>query len=356
MLRKNTEVLQGVLDAMRDMLRVLDLEQRVVLSNKSYEQCFGMQQGRACNEMFCLTGVCRNCVSKRALLTGEAQQKNKKFQGRTYWVNASPLYDSDGTAVGTVEVFRDITEHARQQDALRQQNKRLLREANLAARMQRDLFLAQGQPDAHVKVASRYLPASSLGGDMFGCLRQSDGRVGFYVADVSGHGMAAAMITLLLANVLRGVQADTAVQILNRARGAFLSMVHDEQLYVSMFVALLDPATGQLEWANAGLNAVPLLAGPDGLERLYMPSLPICNWEDEIIYRGQMSIMPENGRLLLFTDGLLDQKSSRLSEAELERRMLRQDGEDLLRSLEKQVLPDHEDDVCMLLITRTTAE
>jgi hypothetical protein len=113
---------------------------------------------------------------------------------------------------------------------------------------------------------------------------------------------------------------------------------------------------GNWSGQTQGLNAVPLLAGPDGLERLYMPSLPICNWEDEIIYRGQMSIMPENGRAALFTDGLLDQKSSRLSEAELERRMLRQDGEDLLRSLEKQVLPDHEDDVCMLLITRTTAE
>jgi hypothetical protein len=97
---------------------------------------------------------------------GGGAAKNKKFQGRTYWVNASPLYDSDGTAVGTVEVFRDITEHARQQDALRQQNKRLLREANLAARMQRDLFLAQVSRIAHVKVASRYLPASSLGGDM----------------------------------------------------------------------------------------------------------------------------------------------------------------------------------------------
>jgi hypothetical protein len=53
--------------------------------------------------------------------------------------------------------------------------------------------------------------------------------------------------------------------------------------------------------------------------------------------------MPENGRLLLYTDGLLDQKSSRLTEEELERRVIRQSGETLLSGLEKQVLVTHVD-------------
>lgn len=352
---KTAEVLQGVLDAMQDMLRVLDLSQHVVMSNQSYARCFGSQVGCACSDMFCVGSPCRNCVSKQALATGNTHQKNKRFRGRTYWVNASPLYDSEGNSIGTVEVFRDITDQLKQQEALRAQNKRLLRESNLAARMQRELFLAQGLPDARVSVISRYLPASSLGGDMFGCFKQQDGRLCFYVADVAGHGMAAAMITLLLANALRGIRANSAVHMLYKAREAFLSMVNDIQIYVSMFVAILDPATGKLEWSNAGLNAVPLLVGNDGMERLYAPSLPICSWEEVITYYCQESYMPEDGRLLLYTDGLLDPKSSRLTEEELERRAMRQSGEILLAGLEKQVLTTHEDDVCMLLITRLSA-
>lgn len=348
MLRSSAEILLGVMDAMQDMLRVLDLSQRVVMVNRSYAERFGMQEGRPCNEMFCMSGACRVCVSKKAIQTGQSQQKNRRFRGRTFGVSASPLYDASGKPLGTVEVFRDITEQTRQRDALRAQNKRLLREANLAARMQRQLFLPQGQPDPRVTVSSRYLPASSLGGDMFGCLQQNDGRIGFYIADVSGHGMAAAMITLLLANVMRNAHAKSAVELLMTAREAFLNMVQDSQLYVAMFVALLDPDTGMLSWANAGLNAVPLLLNANGLSYLYAPSLPLCNWEEHPVYQEHTLCMGDYGRLLLYTDGLLDQRSSSLSEAELERRMQRQDGEELLSALEKQVLFHHEDDVCML--------
>ncbi len=356
MLRSSAEILFGVMDAMQDMLRVLDLSQRVVLVNRSYAEQFGMQEaGHACNGMFCMSGACRLCISKKAILTGQSQQKNRRFRGRTYHVNASPLYDASGKPIGTVEVFRDITEQIRQRDALRAQNKRLLRETNWAARMQRELFLPQGQPDPRVKVSSRYLPASSLGGDMFGCPKQKDGRIGFYVADVSGHGMAAAMITLLLANVMRTLQAASALELLYAARRAFLTMVRDDELYVAMFAAMLDPKTGALSWVNAGLNAIPLLINEDGLTCLYSPSLPLCNWEEEPVYQEHTLQLGAFGRLLLYTDGLLDHRSSRLTEAELERRMQRQEGEELLSSLERQVLLNHEDDVCMLHIAYENA-
>lgn len=352
MLKYDASILRGALDAMQDMLRVLDLSQHVVLANQSYLQCFGDQTGCACYEMFCLKNHCINCVSRRVLSTGQPQHKHKRYLSKIYLINASPLYDSDGIAIGIVQVFRDITEEYRRQDALRSQNKRLLRESNFAAHMQRELFLSQGTPDHRVQVFSRYLPASSLGGDMFGCLHQRDKRIGFYIADVSGHGMAAAMITLMLANVMRGAQAKTAVQMLYRAREAFLSMVKDEQFYVSMFVALLDPDTGILSWANAGLNAIPLLLNGDELIPLYSPALPICNWEEEIIYHEHRNQMQENGRLLLYTDGLLDERSSTLQEEELYGAMRAQDGDDLLISLERRILQNHEDDVCMLLIKR----
>ena len=349
MLRSSAQVLLGVMDAMQDMLRVLDLSQHVVLVNRSYEEQFGMQEGRPCNEMFCGGGACRLCISKKAILTGTSHQKYRKFRGRTYHVSASPLYDAQGNPIGTVEVFRDITEQVRQRDALRAQNKRLLREANLAARMQRALFLPRGQIDPRVTVHSRYLPASSLGGDMFGCFRQKGGNITFYVADVAGHGMAAAMITLLLANVLRSAREQSPVALLHTAREAFLNMVSDDQLYVAMFVAMLDPESGMLTWANAGLNAVPLLYEGGTISQLYAPSLPVSNWGEGMYQEHTQSIGP-CASLLLYTDGLLDHRSSRMTEEKLERRMQRYGGEELLCFLEKQMLPDHEDDVCMLHI------
>ena len=162
--------------------------------------------------------------------------------------------------------------------------------------------------------------------------------------------MAAAMITLLLANVMRNARAKSAVELLGIAREAFLTMVQDSQLYVAMFVAMLDPNTGTLTWANAGLNAIPLVFNEDGLSYLYAPSLPLSNWEEDAAYQEHTFHLGDSAGILLYTDGLLDHRSSRLTEAELERRMHRQDGEELLSALDKQVLLNHEDDVCMLHI------
>ncbi|MDL2218187.1 SpoIIE family protein phosphatase [Christensenellaceae bacterium OttesenSCG-928-M15] len=345
-------ILQGVLDSMPDMVRVLDLSQKVLLINKCYKEQFGDQTGRRCHDMFRSKQGCRQCLSQLALTERELQRKTKRFRKRTYLVKASPIFGADGNLMGTVETFRDITQENRTNNQLRERHKLLLVETDIAAKMQRNLFLTQGKPDDRVEMLSSYLPASSLGGDMFGCLAQKDGDICFYVADVSGHGLAAAMITLFLASILRGMCVESASQVLDYAREAFLSLAQDDQLYVSMFAAILNPKTGELRWANAGLNAVPLLVSGKKVERLYSPALPLCNWEEHIEYKEHLSHMPENGKLLLYTDGLLDEKSSRLTEESLMRRVVRMEGKELINSLERTVIKKHEDDVCMLLVAR----
>ena len=357
-LETTPQTLQSVLDAMPDMLRVLDQQHRVVLINASYRASFGDQCGRHCYEMFCVGGACNNCVTDRAVQTGLPQDKRRRFQGRTYWVKASPLFDSAGTPAGVVEVFRDITPMVQQEKTLREQNKRLLQEANLAARMQKEMFLPTGEMDKRISLHSRYLPAATLGGDLFGCFAQKDGRICFYVADVSGHGIAAAMVTLVLVNTLRKAQADCPgpAALLSRVREAFLELSGDEQLYVTMFIGELDPNGGRLIWANAGHNATPLLAADGSVTELFAPSLPVCNWFDDIIYTQQETVLPPGGQLLVYTDGLLDHHSSKLSQKTLEEKLLSLHGEDLLEYLEKQILTQRWDDVCMLLIGRQPGE
>ncbi|HPY36534.1 MAG TPA: PAS domain-containing protein, partial [Clostridia bacterium] len=100
MLHTKPGLLFEVLDSMQDMLRVLDLKQRVVLTNKSYRERFGEQCGKNCTEMFSRAQACSNCVVRRALKTGVSQQKKTSYRGRVYWVKASPLFGADGSALG----------------------------------------------------------------------------------------------------------------------------------------------------------------------------------------------------------------------------------------------------------------
>ena len=351
MLEKSNIALQGVINAVQDMLRILDSSgNNVLYQNEQFKDYFGASSQK-CYEVFGETARCKDCLAKKVLATGRFHEKTLRYRDRTLCVQATPVHIG-GEITCVMETFRDITQQQRKQWQLYEQNKRLISEASFAARMQRDLFLAQGTPDDAIALCSRYLPASTLGGDMFGCLQQDDGKIIFYVADVSGHGIEAAMITLVLANVLRGMKADSPVSILQHVREAFLAMVKDDRFYVSMFVALLNPQTGEFKWANAGLNAVPLLRGEDGLEHLYLPGLPICDWQDDIIYRERVNYLPPNGQILLYTDGLLDEKSSRLTEAGLEEYFMNFRGDALLDRLEQQVLPYHDDDICVLLVAR----
>jgi len=347
-------VLQGVIDAMPDMLRVLDHNRQVVLTNRSYTERFGDQQSKPCFSMFCAKNTCANCITMRAMQTGVAQDKRHTYQGRTYWIKASPFSDSQGNITGAVEVFRDITDMARREKALIEQNKRLLQESNIAAKMQRELFSSIGEIDPRVAVYSRFLPASTISGDLFGCFKREDGKLCFYIADVAGHGIAAAMLSLIIGQTLRAVkiQDEGPAALLARAREVFLEVATDTQQYTTMFVAELEPWSGKLRWANAGHNAVPLLINGGQVQRLYAPSLPICDWADDIVYDEHEDHLNAGGRLLLFTDGLLDPKCGRLTEAELERQTAARGGELLLASLVNQMYDKRTDDVCMFLLER----
>lgn len=349
------DVLLEVLDAIPDMLRVLDKNRRVVLMNESYSRCFDIKPGSKCYDMFCAGGECRNCISLRTMKTRKPQEKRRRYQGRTYWVKASALYDEEGEPTGSVEVFRDITDLAAREQMLRIQNKRLLMEANLAAQMQRTLFLPENTLLGGLQVDARYLPASSLGGDLFGCFPRDDGKSCFYIADVSGHGIAAAMLTLMLANELKyawELGESTPTGLLRRAQKAFLASTKDTQLYVTMFIGVFDGGNDGFHWINAGHNGAPFLINGDVVKRLYAPGLPICDWQPEIDYEEHIARLHPGGRLFVYTDGLLDPRSSNLTEQELEKKLIQQKGDALLASLTKKIRNDRADDVCMLLLTR----
>lgn len=350
-MQKSNPMLQSILNGMQDMLRVVDASRKVVITNKNYDAAFGSQIGADCFAMFGHGAPCADCISCKAIETGEPQERKRPFQGATYMIKSSPVYDVDNHCIGAVEVFRDVTQQEESERFLREQNKRLLKESNIAARIQRELFAKKTDAPGNIGVFSRYLPADSLGGDLFCCYFRKDGTLCFYVADVSGHGIASAMIAMVLANVLMTEETGGPEELLQKAQKAFLAM-REDTIYVTMFVGLLDVTTGLLRWSSAGHNAVPLLACEGKIEELYMPGLPVCSWEENVRFAERVTRMERHSQLLVYTDGLLDERTSKLTREELRARTRRLYGGDLLESLERLVLPNRGDDVCMLLLTR----
>ncbi len=120
-----------------------------------------------------------------------------------------------------------------------------------------------------------YRPARAVGGDFYDVIELPGGRLGLVIGDVTDKGVPAAMVMAATRSVLRASAARL------HEPGAVLARVNDsvcpdipENMFVTCFYAVLDPASGALRYANAGHN-VPLLHTPDGPAELRATGMPL---------------------------------------------------------------------------------
>ncbi|MEM9921479.1 MAG: GAF domain-containing SpoIIE family protein phosphatase [Bacteroidota bacterium] len=187
------------------------------------------------------------------------------------------------------------------------EQERLKREMELAAEMQHMLIPSKLPQSNAYELASIYKPHMGVGGDYFDFLEFDDGKVYFCIADISGKGVAAA---LLMANFQANFHSliqqrstlDHFVLELNRS----LYRITQGDKFMTFFIAEFDGATRELKYINAGHNP-PLLV----MEQVVYPLNKGCTilgsfkdlpGEVEV---GQIELKEES-LLLMFTDGLTD--------------------------------------------------
>ncbi|MFL6114404.1 MAG: SpoIIE family protein phosphatase [Catenulispora sp.] len=166
-----------------------------------------------------------------------------------------------------------------------------------------------------VRLAAAYLPAgaeTAAGGDWFEAIRLPDGRIGLAVGDVVGHGMTASTAMGQLRVLLRERLMDTGsvpstldflARATERVRGARAATV---------CLAIIDPDTGQLEYATAG-HPPPLLLDASGVPR-YLESSGAAPLGLGSGYRPLVDRLAPGGILLMYTDGLLERPGCTLAE------------------------------------------
>lgn len=148
-------------------------------------------------------------------------------------------------------------------------------------------------------------PARQVGGDFYDCLKIDDNRIAVVIGDVSGKGIAAALFmsmakTLIAEELMRD---STPAAVLNYAN-AKLCKSNPEGMFVTVFCAILEPATGRVRFANAG-HMPPFVVG----ERVYQvevdPGVLLGLFDDSDIDDGEL-VLQEGEALVLFTDGVTE--------------------------------------------------
>ena len=156
-----------------------------------------------------------------------------------------------------------------------------------------------------VAVCCRYTPSSALGGDLYD-YAASTGRTALLIADVSGHGVSAAMLTGIVksafhASHVDGFEPAAVVQRVSMGLAAF-----SPERFVTMVAALISPEERRLRYVNAGHPPVALWGRtrePRWLHStgpLVSPALMESTWESPVVP------IHEGDHLLLYTDGISD--------------------------------------------------
>jgi phosphoserine phosphatase RsbU/P len=160
-----------------------------------------------------------------------------------------------------------------------------------------------------VDLALHYQPAMWVGGDYCDVWMLPDGRLFFAVADVSGKGLPAAMVMSNFHGLLRSTlmfcsDLDQAVTHLNQQ---LLNNLPDG-MFVTSFLGIFDPATGQLQYVNAG-HLLPLVIFPDAdVKSLGKPENTFLGAFDTS-FTTDTEIIPDNAAILIFTDGIIEAHS-----------------------------------------------
>ena len=155
--------------------------------------------------------------------------------------------------------------------ALVEHQKQLIsRDLEQAAEIQRRLLPHQAPAVPGYELAGHNLPCRTVGGDYFDFFPYDDGRIGLVLGDVSGKGMPAALLMTALkggVQVLLGEAPDDVAKLMSRL-DRVVAANFPRNRFVSFFFGLLDPASGELIYCNAGHNPPFLLRADGSMERL----------------------------------------------------------------------------------------
>lgn len=225
-------------------------------------------------------------------------------------LEVTPWRDESGALVGAVAAGIDVTTRVRAANLERTgaatADERLARAREVVLRLQGALLPSTVPLLPRVDVAASYLVAGleqAAGGDWFDSATLPDGRVSLTVGDVVGHGVEASAImsqlrAVLAARLLEGAgildALDAVEAFAGRVSGAFAATV---------CVALLDPHSGDLEYATRG-HPAPLVVGPDGAHIL--PTTGDGPLGSRTEGRISTARLRDGDAIVLFTDGLVE--------------------------------------------------
>jgi len=256
-----------------------------------------LEPGEFCGEMAVIAGVAHHTASVIALTevkafslkTEDFARLLGEFPEITRKVLTNIILQLQGMNnrwLVTMRTEKELLEQKVRErtQALEEVGQRVQRELVLAQNIQRNLLPEKRKTWPGITICTDYIPCTELGGDITGVFQIDETRLGIYGGDVCGHGIYAAMV---MSYVKKLIETSFKRILLNRQYvvkppGAVLTTINqsfiseisqgDPEIYLTLFLAVLDMEHLTLTYASAGTHCPPLVLSGGNAALLFTQS------------------------------------------------------------------------------------
>jgi len=301
---------RALLDSMNDGVYAVDTERKIVYWSSAAQRITGWRTedilGKSCfDDVLCHVDkdghqLCghEHCPLHRAMVTGNSSEvpiivfaQSNNGRRVPMRVSVAPIRNGSGDVIGGIEIFREASEEHQ--------------DLELARRIQSAMLRKQILQDQRLTFTIYYLPWGMIGGDYYAMERVDEDRFAFILADVSGHGFAAAMYTVYL-NALWHNHLDLLSQPAELARvmhRKLSRLIDNDARFATAILGLFDLKQMNAKLTFAG-GPTPLLFSSNGkLKVLEGTGIPL-GMPIETEYQEHIVPVRPGDCLLAFTDGV----------------------------------------------------
>ena len=207
------------------------------------------------------------------------------------------------TVMANVAAIR--IEHARLNE-VEAAERAMAKELEQAAQIQKGLLPSVAPKLAGMEIAGRTTACRTVGGDYYDYLTFEDGRLGIMVGDVAGKGMPASLLMTSLQARVKVVfeDGDDLAKKITRLNKSTAASCPDNR-FITFFMMIADPATGELVYTNAGHNPPLLVRSGGSVEQLegggmILGILPMSQYQEFRVTMNSGDI------LVMYTDGVTE--------------------------------------------------
>ncbi len=213
--------------------------------------------------------------------------------------------DHQRTLVTLASQVAVAIENARLYQRVTQQEQKLEHDLDMAREVQLRLLPPKPPSRRHAEIATRFLPARTIGGDLYDFLPYDDSSLGIAMGDVSGKAAPAALYAALISGIMRAASTQqlSPAAMLKQLNDQLQERKMDAQ-YVTMVFAVWNDNKQTLQIANAGA-VQPLFCRGGQVETIKAEGFPLGMFKDIQYEEFTLSTRPGDA-IIFFSDGIVD--------------------------------------------------